>query len=62
MKTAFTKLVLKEAQPLIAKFYRPQRWSSAAILEEHQFSLELAEHEIPIMRPSLSMIKLTLSS
>lgn len=38
-------------QPLIAKFYRPLRWSDAAILEEHQFSLELAERDIPVIAP-----------
>lgn len=38
-------------QPLIAKFYRPDRWSDAAILEEHAFSFELAEHEVPIVAP-----------
>lgn len=37
--------------PLIAKFYRPQRWSDAAILEEHHFSQELAEREIPLVAP-----------
>ncbi|MBA2651698.1 MAG: serine/threonine protein kinase [Tatlockia sp.] len=42
---------IEEAQPLIAKFYRPHRWSSAAILEEHRFSLELVEQEIPIIAP-----------
>ncbi|PAV48551.1 serine/threonine protein kinase [Pseudomonas sp. HAR-UPW-AIA-41] len=39
--------------PLIAKFYRPGRWSDAAIREEHAFSLELAEHEIPVVAPLL---------
>ena len=39
--------------PLIAKFYRPGRWSDAAIHEEHAFSLELAEHEIPVVAPLL---------
>ena len=39
--------------PLIAKFYRPGRWSEAAIREEHAFSLELAEHEIPVVAPLL---------
>lgn len=42
---------IEDAEPLIAKFYRPQRWSSEAILEEHQFSLELVQHEIPIIAP-----------
>ncbi len=38
-------------QPLIAKFYRPLRWSDAAILEEHRFSLDLAERDIPVIAP-----------
>lgn len=42
---------IENAEPLIVKFYRPHRWSSAAILEEHQFSLELAQLEIPIIAP-----------
>lgn len=37
--------------PLIAKFYRPYRWSDAAILEEHQFAFELAVQEIPVVAP-----------
>ncbi|MCE1243157.1 serine/threonine protein kinase [Oryzomicrobium sp.] len=37
------------APPLIAKFYRPQRWSDAAILEEHAFASELAAREIPVV-------------
>jgi Ser/Thr protein kinase RdoA (MazF antagonist) len=39
------------AEPLIAKFYRPERWSDAQILEEHQFSLQLAEAELPVIAP-----------
>ncbi|TWI56741.1 Ser/Thr protein kinase RdoA (MazF antagonist) [Pseudomonas duriflava] len=38
-------------QPLIAKFYRPGRWSEAAIREEHTFSYELVEHEVPLVAP-----------
>jgi len=45
------KVGLVEAEPVIAKFYRPQRWSDAAILEEHQFSQELQQHEIPVVAP-----------
>jgi len=37
--------------PLIAKFYRPERWSDAQILEEHRFSLQLAEAELPVVAP-----------
>ena len=42
---------LDEAEPLVAKFYRPGRWSDEAILEEHAFSLALAEEEIPVVPP-----------
>lgn len=38
---------------MVAKFYRPQRWSNAQIKEEHDFAFELQEHEIPIVAPSL---------
>lgn len=42
---------IEEQQPLIAKFYRPQRWSDAQILEEHQFSRELYDLDIPAIPP-----------
>ena len=42
---------IDEAQPIIAKFYRPARWSSEQILEEHQFSAELAARDIPVVPP-----------
>lgn len=42
---------IEDAQPLIAKFYRPLRWSDESILEEHAFSLELVEREIPVIPP-----------
>jgi len=42
---------LEEAQPLIAKFYRPQRWSREQILEEHQFCFELEQQELPVVPP-----------
>ncbi len=42
---------IEESVPIIVKFYRPQRWSTAQILEEHEFSLELADLEIPIVPP-----------
>ena len=37
--------------PLIAKFYRPNRWTTAQILEEHTFSFELEEDEFPVVTP-----------
>ncbi|MFC2971964.1 serine/threonine protein kinase [Azotobacter bryophylli] len=42
---------IEGGEPLIAKFYRPQRWSDAAIREEHAFTLELSEHEVPVVAP-----------
>ncbi len=42
---------LEDGRLGIAKFYRPQRWSNAQILEEHQFSAELVADEIPVMAP-----------
>jgi Ser/Thr protein kinase RdoA (MazF antagonist) len=42
---------LEEGAPLVAKFYRPGRWPDAAILEEHEFALELVEREIPVVAP-----------
>ncbi len=42
---------LEEAAPVVAKFYRPGRWSDQAILEEHEFAFELADKEIPVVPP-----------
>jgi Ser/Thr protein kinase RdoA (MazF antagonist) len=42
---------LEQASPVIAKFYRPGRWSDAAILEEHTFAQELADAELPVVAP-----------
>lgn len=44
---------IEDADPLIAKFYRPARWSDAAIREEHAFAGELAAQEIPVIAPLL---------
>ena len=37
--------------PLVAKFYRPERWSDAAILEEHAFAAEIAAADVPVVAP-----------
>ncbi len=42
---------IEDHAPLIAKFYRPQRWSNDAINEEHRFTIDLAEQEIPVVAP-----------
>jgi Ser/Thr protein kinase RdoA (MazF antagonist) len=39
--------------PVVAKFYRPARWSTPAILEEHEFALELSRAEIPVVPPDV---------
>jgi Ser/Thr protein kinase RdoA (MazF antagonist) len=44
---------IEDSAPVIVKFYRPQRWSDAAILEEHAFLLELALEEIPVVPPTI---------
>lgn len=43
----------EDGSPVVAKFYRPDRWSDVAILEEHAFTRELAEREIPVVPPLL---------
>lgn len=40
--------------PLIAKFYRPNRWTLDQIREEHTFSLALADLEIPVVPPIIN--------
>lgn len=42
---------MEDAPPLVAKFYRPERWSDASIQEEHDFTLALAADEIPVVPP-----------
>lgn len=44
---------LEDGEPtsVVAKFYRPARWTDAQILEEHSFVAELAAREIPVVAP-----------
>jgi Ser/Thr protein kinase RdoA (MazF antagonist) len=42
---------IEESEPLIVKFYRPNRWSDQQIFEEHEFSYELYDAEIPVVPP-----------
>ncbi len=42
---------IEEDQPMVAKFYRPGRWTDEAIIEEHRFSRELADADIPVVPP-----------
>jgi len=45
------QVALEEGGYVVAKFYRPARWSDAAILEEHAFALELLAAEVPVVAP-----------
>ncbi|MEJ2574531.1 MAG: serine/threonine protein kinase [Gammaproteobacteria bacterium] len=45
------QLGLEDGGFVVAKFYRPGRWSDEGIREEHAFALELAEREIPVVAP-----------
>ncbi len=40
---------IEDSPPIVAKFYRPLRWSDGAILEEHAFVQALAEAELPVV-------------
>jgi Ser/Thr protein kinase RdoA (MazF antagonist) len=42
---------LENGEPVVAKFYRPGRWSDAAILEEHEFTRELEAQDISVVAP-----------
>ncbi len=42
---------LADGRFIVVKFYRPGRWSLEQILEEHQFSRELQDLEIPVIAP-----------
>jgi Ser/Thr protein kinase RdoA (MazF antagonist) len=44
---------LDNGEFIVAKFYRPDRWTDEQILEEHAFSAELADLEIPVVAPLL---------
>ncbi len=41
----------ESGQGLVAKFYRPGRWSQQALQDEHDFLLELVEDEVPVIAP-----------
>lgn len=42
---------IEDSTPMVAKFYRPDRWSDAAILEEHAYGQLLSDAEIPVVAP-----------
>jgi len=42
---------LDDGRVVVAKFYRPERWTDAQLAEEHAFSAELAEADLPVVPP-----------
>src|SRR5690606_19462205 len=42
---------LENGERVVAKFYRPGRWSRAQIQEEHDFAAELVAAEVPAVAP-----------
>ena len=44
-------LRLEDDRHLVAKFYRPGRWSRDAVLDEHRLLFALRESEIPVCAP-----------
>ena len=45
------ELESEDGAGLVVKFYRPGRWSQLALQDEHDFILDLAEKEIPVIAP-----------
>jgi len=45
------QIELESEDFVVAKFYRPDRWTDEAINEEHTFTLELFDHELPVVPP-----------
>jgi len=45
------QVFLEDGRAVVAKFYRPGRWSDAQIVEEHTFALELAAAEVSVVPP-----------
>ncbi len=44
---------LESGEPRVIKFYRPHRWTEAAIEEEHDLALEMLAAELPVVAPIL---------
>jgi Ser/Thr protein kinase RdoA (MazF antagonist) len=45
------QVMLEDGGAVVAKFYRPGRWTDAQIAEEHAFAAELATAEVPVVAP-----------
>lgn len=56
------ELETEDGEGLVVKFYRPGRWSRQALQDEHNFLLELAAREIPVVAPMVLQNGLTLGT
>ncbi len=45
------QVMLEDGGAVVAKFYRPGRWTDAQIAEEHRFAADLAAAEVPVVAP-----------
>ncbi len=45
------QIMLEDGDAVVAKFYRPARWTDDQIVEEHRFALELRDAEVPVVAP-----------
>jgi Ser/Thr protein kinase RdoA (MazF antagonist) len=45
------QVMLEDGGAVVAKFYRPGRWTDAQIAEEHAFAAELQAAEVPVVAP-----------
>ena len=56
------ELEAEDGSGLVAKFYRPGRWSQAGLQDEHDFLLELGAQEIPVVAPLMLRNDVSLGS
>ena len=47
------RAALETGERVVAKFYRPGRWSDQAIEEEHDYALQLANSELGVVAPEV---------
>ena len=45
------ELELLDGTRIVAKFYRPGRWSRESVLDEHRFVLDCLHNEVPVVAP-----------
>lgn len=45
------RIGIDDAAPIVAKFYRPGRWSDAGIGEEHAFAAQLRDADLSVVAP-----------